>query len=129
MANQKPDVAVVIGRFQPYHNGHALLLARALAAAPHAIVVLGSSFHARSPKNPFTWQERAAMIAATLADEDRARVTYVPVRDYYDDGRWAAAVHRAVHDSAPAEQRVALVGYFKDASGAFCLRPKVAALP
>src|SRR4051812_5559138 len=50
-------VAVLIGRFQPFHQGHAGLLAKALAVAPKVVVVLGSSFHARSAKNPFTWQE------------------------------------------------------------------------
>ncbi|MDP9108408.1 MAG: adenylyltransferase/cytidyltransferase family protein, partial [Pseudomonadota bacterium] len=49
-------LAVLIGRFQPFHNGHASLLAAALAAAPQVVVVLGSSFHARSAKNPFTWE-------------------------------------------------------------------------
>lgn len=116
MADNTVDIAVVIGRFQPFHNGHAILLKRALETAPHVVVVLGSSFHARSPKNPFTWQERAAMIAGTLAEQERERVTYVPVRDYYDDNRWANAVRRMVKDSAPDARQVSLVGYFKDAS-------------
>jgi bifunctional NMN adenylyltransferase/nudix hydrolase len=116
MTDHSSEIAVVIGRFQPFHNGHAMLLARALEVAPRVIVVLGSSFHARSPKNPFTWQERAAMIAATLTEQDRARVTCVPVRDYYDDKRWASAVQRAVKDNARDARSIALVGYFKDAS-------------
>src|SRR6185312_17484078 len=52
-ATPKADVAVLIGRFQPFHNGHAILLRRALETAPKVVVVLGSSFHARSSKNPF----------------------------------------------------------------------------
>lgn len=107
------DVAVLIGRFQPFHNGHASLLRRALEAAPKVVVVLGSSFHARSAKNPFTWQERAAMIGVTLSEQDRERVTFVPLRDYYEDRRWADAVRREV---AAVADKVALIGYFKDAS-------------
>ena len=106
------DLAVVIGRFQPFHNGHARLLAHALRTAPRVTVVLGSARGARSPKNPFSWQERAAMIAASLDAADRARVTFAPVRDRYDDARWAADVRAAVPDGA----RVALVGHDKDAS-------------
>lgn len=106
------DLAIVIGRFQPFHNGHARLLAHALATAPRVTVVLGSAGRARSPKNPFGWRERAAMIAATLDAPDRARVTFAPVRDRYDDDRWAADVSAAVPDGA----RVALVGHVKDAS-------------
>lgn len=106
------DLAVVIGRFQPFHNGHARLLAHALAVAPRVVVVLGSAGCARSPKNPFSWQERAAMIAAALDAPDRARVTFAPVRDRYDDARWGADVRAAVPDAA----RVALVGHVKDGS-------------
>lgn len=112
MTVRSPDLAVVIGRFQPFHNGHARLLAHALRTAPRVTVVLGSAGRARSPKNPFDWQERAAMIAASLDAPDRARVTFAPVRDRYDNDRWAADVRAAVPDGA----RVALVGHVKDAS-------------
>ncbi len=110
------DAAVLIGRFQPFHNGHATLLQMALATAPHVVVVLGSSFHARSPKNPFTWQERATMIASTLSAEEKERVSFVAVRDYYEDVRWANAVSREVEEKVPDARRIALIGYFKDAS-------------
>ncbi len=107
------------GRFQPFHNGHAKLLAMALEAAPRVVVVLGSAFHARSAKNPFTWRERAAMIAATLAPPQRARVAFVAVRDYYEDPRWAAAVRKEVEKNVPGARRVALAGYLKDSSSAY----------
>ncbi len=110
------DVAVLIGRFQPFHHGHATLLRTALESGTAVVIVLGSSFHARSAKNPFTWQERAAMIGATLAPEERERVSYVPVRDYYEDTRWADAVRREVARVAGSASRVALIGYVKDAS-------------
>jgi bifunctional NMN adenylyltransferase/nudix hydrolase len=108
------DVAVVIGRFQPFHRGHAGLLQTALATAAKVVVVLGSSFHARNAKNPFTWQERAAMIGATLSEADRERVTFVAVRDYYDDNLWSEQVRKAIN--ADGGTQVALIGHFKDAS-------------
>ncbi|MGB0128082.1 MAG: bifunctional nicotinamide-nucleotide adenylyltransferase/Nudix hydroxylase [Rhodocyclaceae bacterium] len=110
------DLAVVIGRFQPVHNGHAALLAQALDRAEKVVVVLGSSFHARSPKNPFTWQERAAMLGLCLNDEERRRVSFVPMRDYYNDERWVAAVEKDVAKAAPGARSIALVGHFKDAT-------------
>lgn len=116
------QVAVLIGRFQPFHNGHATLLKLALDSAPNVVVVLGSSMHARSPKNPFSWQERAAMIAATLPERDRERVSYVAVRDYYDDVRWANAVRREVDRHAGDARSIALVGHFKDASSYYLNR-------
>lgn len=103
------DVAVFIGRFQPFHTGHAALLGHALDLAPQCIVVIGSAFQARTPKNPFTWEERAEMIRLSLPPAARDRVRFLPLRDYYDQDRWAAAVRRGV-----GAARVALVGHFKD---------------
>lgn len=92
-------VAVVVGRFQPFHLGHLALLERALREAPLVIVVLGSAWLARSPMHPFTWRERAAMIAAAAgARADRLR--FVPVRDCADEERWRAAVLRGVRAHA-----------------------------
>ncbi|MES2320287.1 MAG: bifunctional nicotinamide-nucleotide adenylyltransferase/Nudix hydroxylase [Pseudomonadota bacterium] len=110
------DIAVLIGRFQPFHCGHADLLRMALDSAPKVVVVLGSSFHARSAKNPFSWQERAAMIGATLSEAERERVAFEPMRDYYDDTQWGEAVLKAVAQHGDAGAQIALVGFFKDAS-------------
>jgi bifunctional NMN adenylyltransferase/nudix hydrolase len=114
--SESMDIAVLIGRFQPFHCGHAELLKKALATAPKVVIVLGSSYHARSAKNPFTWQEREAMIGATLSTVERERVSFVAMRDYYDDRQWAEQVVDAVAALGEATARVALVGYFKDAS-------------
>ena len=46
------DMAILIGRFQPFHRGHAALLGKALASAPQVTVVLGSALGARNTKNP-----------------------------------------------------------------------------
>jgi bifunctional NMN adenylyltransferase/nudix hydrolase len=110
------DVAVLIGRFQPFHNGHDSLLRKALDTAPKVVIILGSSFHARSAKNPFTWQERSAIISASLAKKDRQRVLYIPVRDYYHTQRWAHAVTVKVTQLLPNARHIALIGYFKDSS-------------
>jgi bifunctional NMN adenylyltransferase/nudix hydrolase len=115
-ASRDFDAAVLIGRFQPFHRGHALLLELALRTAPRVIVILGSSFHARSPKNPFSCDERAAMIRLCLPEHERDRVSYIAMRDYYEDNRWAAAVQHKVHALLPGTAKVALVGCFKDAS-------------
>ncbi|HEY9064268.1 MAG TPA: bifunctional nicotinamide-nucleotide adenylyltransferase/Nudix hydroxylase [Burkholderiaceae bacterium] len=115
--------AVYIGRFQPFHAGHAALLQHALQAAPRCVVVIGSAFQARSPKNPFSWNERAEMIRQHLAPADRERVRFVPMRDYYDETRWTAAVHagvaEALADHAQDPGEIALVGHFKDATSTY----------
>jgi bifunctional NMN adenylyltransferase/nudix hydrolase len=113
------DLAVLIGRFQPFHNGHLSLLTQALDLAPRVVVVLGSAFGARSPKVPFDWQECARMVQGAVPESERARILSVPVRDYFDEARWVAAVRSAVaevlaeHHVAPPASTV-LVGHFRD---------------
>ncbi len=115
------DLAVYVGRFQIFHNGQLALLRRALAAAPRCVVVLGSAFQARTPRNPFTWEERAEMIRLALTEAERAKLLFLPVRDYYDQARWVAAVRRGVADAAAlkAGDSVVLVGHFKDATSEY----------
>ena len=115
------DVAVLVGRFQPFHAAHLALLQRALAIAPRVVVVVGSAFQARTPKNPFTWAERAGMIRNALPAAERERVTVVPMRDYYDEARWVASVHAAVTAQLAGDghQRITLVGHFKDATSGY----------
>ncbi len=120
--DDKPDLAVLIGRFQPFHKGHAALLQQALDAAPRVVVVIGSAFQARTPKNPFTWQERADMIRQALSAEDQARTTFLPIRDYYDEVKWQQAVRSGVHSLSGQHSSICLVGHFKDTTSNYLAR-------
>jgi bifunctional NMN adenylyltransferase/nudix hydrolase len=117
----KYDVAVYIGRFQIFHNGQLALLRRALEKARLCIVVIGSAYQARTPKNPFTWQERVEMIRLALPESDRDRIRFLPVRDYYNHDRWVTAVKRGVATLTGERTgaSVVLVGHFKDATSEY----------
>lgn len=117
----KHDVAVYVGRFQIFHNGQLALLHRALDKAPLCVVVIGSAYQARTPKNPFTWQERVEMIRLALPEADRERVRFLPIRDYYNQDRWVTAVKQGVSALADvkAGASVVLVGHFKDATSEY----------
>lgn len=116
-SEQRAELAVVIGRFQPFHLGHLALLEHALALAPRALLVVGSAGGPRQAKNPFSAAERVAAIQESLSAEQRARVCFATVRDYYDEGRWAGAVRAAVARLSPGP--VALVGFHKDDSSSY----------
>jgi len=113
------DTAILIGRFEPVHHGHLALLRRALDSARNAIVIMGSAWQARSPKNPFTWQEREAMLREAMPESDRPRLTVLPVRDYYNEAVWVGAVQRAVARHTAADAHIGLVGHFKDATSSY----------
>ncbi|UXH79406.1 NUDIX domain-containing protein [Roseateles amylovorans] len=111
---KRNTVAAVVGRWQLVHLGQEALLREALSVAERVVVVLGSSFKARDPRNPFLHTEREQMLSAALSPEERARISFVPVRDYYDDRRWNAAVDRGVAAAAGPDAEVVLVGHLKD---------------
>lgn len=111
------QLAVVIGRFQPFHRGHLALLEQALNLAPRALFVVGSAGGPRQVRNPFTASERIDSIRASLSPEQRERVRFATVRDYYDEPRWARAVKATV--ARERAEPVVLVGFRKDESSSY----------
>lgn len=108
-----------IGRMQLPHNGQLQIIKKALEETDALIVVLGSSFKSRTPKNPFTWEERADMIKLSLGDligKEGERIHFIPMRDYYDDDKWAFEVKKAVL-SITNGKPVSLYGHKKDVTG------------
>lgn len=100
----KRDCTVYIGRFNPFHLGHAHVLRRALETSKLVIVLLGSAGLARSLKNPFTYNERKAMVERWVSAETLAgrlprdgRLEIAPLRDYpYNNALWIRTVQRTV---------------------------------
>src|SRR3954452_23847060 len=112
------SVALIIGRWQILQRGHETLLRTALGIAPRVVVVIGSAYRARDAHNPFSWQERQQQFEAVLTAQERQRVDFVPVRDYYDDQRWTDAVRAGVAKLARGAN-VTLVGFKKDHTSAY----------
>jgi bifunctional NMN adenylyltransferase/nudix hydrolase len=121
--NQVPaEWAVCIGRFQLFHNAQLALLREALRLAPRCAVLIGSARAARSPRNPFTYEERVEMIRLALPEEDRARLDFVPIREVYDHKLWVAAVQAAIAKlTGSSRTRLVLVGHRKDPTSDYLL--------
>lgn len=115
------DYLVFIGRFEPFHNGHAFVARHALTRARKLIILVGSAQTPRTLRNPWSASERAVMIRAAL-EEVGDRLILGSIRDHlYNEAQWIAGVQRAVADAmaadhAPPNARVGLVGQDKDAS-------------
>jgi len=113
------DYLVLIGRFQPFHNGHHAVLRHALRLAEKVIVLTGSAGQPRTVRNPFNAGERAVMIRAA-AGEDARRLLIKPLRDHlYSETLWVGDVQRLVaealaEDGAPETATVGLIGRNKD---------------
>lgn len=115
------DYLVFIGRFEPFHNGHAAVARLALGRAKKLIFLVGSADTPRSLRNPWTVAERAVMIQAAL-DGSTERLLIRPLKDHlYNEALWIAGVQRTVaeairSDGGDGTVKVGLVGMDKDAS-------------
>lgn len=113
-------IGVIIGRFQPFHSGHAEILKTALKECEQVTIVLGSANRCRSIKNPFSVAERKAMISKYVKDNmngARWRVNFVESPDnLYKEWTWKSEIVRRVNDAAPLDAEFTLYGYFKDSS-------------
>jgi nicotinamide-nucleotide adenylyltransferase len=58
--------ALVLGRFQPLHNGHIRMIRKASQLTDELVIGIGSSNKSRTYKNPFTFDERKFMLESSV---------------------------------------------------------------
>jgi nicotinamide-nucleotide adenylyltransferase len=85
---------IAIGRFQPFHNGHLVLINQILEDCEEALIVVGSAQLNYTFANPFTAGERILMIHRALKDEglDLSRIFIIPLVDQENNARWFSAL-------------------------------------
>lgn len=124
MATKNFDFLVFIGRFQPLHEGHLAVIREGLAQAEKLIVLVGSSWQPRTVRNPWSYEEREAMVREVLNPEEARRVLTAPLMDIpYNDEAWTRNVQATAqglitaHHGVPHRRpRVGLIGHSKDHS-------------
>lgn len=136
-------IGVVIGRFQPLHKAHlSEVLLPALKQVDTLIILLGSSRRPRTPKDPWTDENRADMIYLGLRDsgldfnqaepfylydrDSKKSVYIVPIRDSaYSNTQWQLNVQEKVREVVakvrgkllvPQEIEISLFGVDRDES-------------
>jgi len=81
----------LVGRFQPFHNGHLQLVEDIATEVDELVVGIGSAGDSHSVRNPFTAGERLMMITKTLEALDIT--TYaVPIEDLNRNSVWVSHV-------------------------------------
>jgi bifunctional NMN adenylyltransferase/nudix hydrolase len=114
---EKPyKLAVVIGRFQIFHNGHRGLVDHALELAERVLIIIGSANESRTKRNPFTADERHQMIHGVYPTSP---MIYVHQHDHPgNDAQWTHDVDRAITFARMSfgieQHEVAIVGHQKD---------------
>lgn len=91
-------VGVLVGRFQPFHNGHLEAVRYALKKVDYLYIVIGSSQRDHERDNPFTAGERIAMIKAALDSSDvkPGRWMAIPIADTDSHALWPAILRATV---------------------------------
>ncbi|MHA1610583.1 MAG: nicotinamide-nucleotide adenylyltransferase [Promethearchaeota archaeon] len=96
---EKP-VGLIIGRFQPFHNGHLQFILYMIQQVSVLKIGIGSSQYHSTIDNPFTYLERSNMISQTLLDNgvslDAFHVFAIP--DLHNADLWVNEVIKIVGD-------------------------------
>jgi nicotinamide-nucleotide adenylyltransferase len=94
MANKTDRRGIAIGRFQPFHNGHLVLINQILEDCSDALSVVGSAQLNYTLANPFTAGERVFMIHKALKDGglDLSKILIIPLVDEENNARWFSAL-------------------------------------
>ncbi|MEF8979895.1 MAG: nicotinamide-nucleotide adenylyltransferase [Haloarculaceae archaeon] len=81
----------LVGRFQPFHDGHDQLVRNIVEEVDELVIGIGSAGDSHSVRNPFTAGERVMMITKTL--EALETTTYaVPIEDLNRNSVWVSHV-------------------------------------
>jgi nicotinamide-nucleotide adenylyltransferase len=86
--------ALLVGRYQPFHNGHMEVVKKILEECDMLVIGVGSAQYSHTKENPFSGGERLSMIAEALADEKIPlhRYVIVPIPDINNNALWVSHV-------------------------------------
>jgi len=90
--------ALFIGRFQPFHLGHLLLLQRMNTQYEEIIIGIGSSQYHDTLDNPFSEAERYQMITQSLDAVGIHNYRIVSITDIHNPPQWVDHVCSIVSD-------------------------------
>ncbi len=111
---KKYSYAVIIGRFQPFHNGHLSLYNTAQQIAEHIIIVIGSHNAPRSIRNPWNSEAREILIRKSLSEYSKNKFSIETIIDSaYNFNDWLIRIQQKVSAIA-GEGKIAIIGHFKD---------------
>ena len=90
--------ALYIGRFQPFHNGHLLVVQSLSTKYDEIIVGIGSSQDRDTSENPFSEEERVQMITQSLDAVGIHSYRVVAIPDIHNPPQWVSHVRAIVPD-------------------------------
>ena len=88
--SSKKEVALFLGRFQPFHHGHIYMLNKILKLYKKIKIGVGSSQFSKTKINPFTYEERVNFITSALNKRGitSERFSIYPIPDIFNASKW-----------------------------------------
>jgi len=105
-------LGLVIGRFQPLHNGHVNLIKQALKNNDQVLVLVGSQNKLEDYQNPFTAEERINLISSVFGEEPKLK----GIDDYPTNEQWIEDVTSRVITMQEDPSKVTLYTSEKDSA-------------
>ncbi len=105
-------IALLIGRFQPFHNGHLEVVKKILEECDYLLIGIGSSQYSGTEENPFSGDVREHMIYKTLKEEGLFDWEIVQIPDIHDEEGWVTHVQKVcphfdlVYSGNPTTQKL-----------------------
>lgn len=90
--------ALFIGRFQPFHQGHLLVLQQLAKQYDEIIIGIGSSQYQNTLDNPFSEAERKKMIANSLTAIHMKNYRIASIPDIHNPPKWVDHVRSIISD-------------------------------
>lgn len=106
-------VGIIIGRFQPLHEGHIHAIETAASKVDKLIILIGSANSCRSIKNPWSYTERKIYLLKTI--HYSCNIHIEPLNDYrYNDTQWISDVKNTVYNATSQDVVPTLFGHMKE---------------
>ncbi|HEX7542988.1 MAG TPA: pantetheine-phosphate adenylyltransferase [Patescibacteria group bacterium] len=93
----KYPIALIVGRFQPFHKGHLFLIKKALEKSDKIIIGIGSA-NISDENNPIDFETRKKVIKAVFYKEgiEEKLIKIVPLDDFFNDKKWLSNLKKQV---------------------------------
>ena len=105
---------LIVGRFQPIHEGHCNIIKKALSMCDKLIIVIGSMQESRTQRNPFTYEEREKFIRNIFYEEirnDRMIVIGIPDRERpSNDSSWGVHLFNYIEEKLGCRPNIIFEG-------------------
>lgn len=88
------QIGAIVGRFQPFHNGHLQLILTIFSEVDFIKIGIGSSQYSNTMYNPFSYDERKEFIIRSLRSVNIGSDRYeiYPLPDLHNMKKWVAKV-------------------------------------